>query len=80
MEEGPPAPLYREGALNNRKLRWSKAKVVSVTEKALKKRHVGFRKMSASEPLKKCRKEARDIRTEGWSLTRDKSRGNLSTA
>jgi hypothetical protein len=36
--------------------------------------------VNENEPLKKRRKRIDGIKTEGVSLTRDKSRGNLFTA
>ena len=36
--------------------------------------------MNANEPLMTCRKRRGDVKTEGESLTRDKSGGNLFTA
>ncbi len=42
-------------APNNRKRLWSRVMVVNVAEKALKKRHVGFKETNASKLLKKCR-------------------------
>lgn len=38
------------------------------------------KKVNENEPLMKCRKRNSDIKTEGVSLTRDKSGGNLITA
>jgi hypothetical protein len=36
--------------------------------------------MNVSEPLLNCRKRKDVVKTEGWSLTRDKSGGHLFTA
>jgi hypothetical protein len=67
-------------ASNHRKLLWSKAKVVSVTEKA-KQDFVRYVPMETNnrEPLIKCRKRRDAIKTRRWSLARDKSGGNLFT-
>jgi len=67
-------------APNHRKLLWSKAMVVSVTEKA-KLDFVRWvpMEMNTSEPLITCRKRRDAIKTGGSSLTRDKPGGNLST-
>jgi hypothetical protein len=43
-------------------------------------RQVRARKANASEPLMTCRKRSEDIKTEEWSLPREESGGNLSTA
>ena len=42
----PPATGLQERVANHRKRRWSKARVVSVTEKALQRRQVGDRSPS----------------------------------
>ncbi len=49
--------------LKKRKRRWSKARVVSVTEKALQRRQVGDRKANTREPPYKCRKLSDDVET-----------------
>ena len=59
----PPAIGLQERVANHRKRRWSKARVVSVTEKALQKRQVGDRKANTSEPPFKCRKCSDDVET-----------------
>ena len=51
-----PAIGLQERVANHRKRRWSKARVVSVTEKALQRRQVGDRKANTREPPFKCRK------------------------
>lgn len=38
---------------------------------------VPLQKMTAREPLMKCRKRRNDVKTGGKSLTRDKPRGHL---
>ncbi len=55
---GRPSEAGLQGqASNHRELRGSRARVVSVTEKAwLRPRQVGDRKTNASEPLRTCRK------------------------
>jgi hypothetical protein len=69
----------QEEASNHSKLRWSKAKVVSVREKVSYKISGRDQGDEAIKPLQKCRKRIDGIRTEGKSLTRDKLSGNLST-
>lgn len=67
-------------ASNHRKLLWSKAMVVSVTEKArLDLVRCVPMETNTSEPLITCRKRRNVIKTERWSLARDKSGGNLFT-
>ena len=60
---GPPAIGLQERIANHRKRRWSKAGVVSVTEKALQRRQVGDRKANTREPPFKCRKCSNDVET-----------------
>lgn len=68
-------------ALNRPELLWSRAMVVSVVGKgAAGPRQVRIMKTNASEPLMTCRKHRNDVETGAKSLTRDKSRRNLSTA
>lgn len=51
---------------------------MSVMEKVEHRFHqVRIKEMNVSELLMKYRKRRDDIKTEGESLTRDKSRGNL---
>ena len=59
----PPAIGLQERVANHRKRRWSKARVVSVTEKALQRRQVGDRKANTREPPFKCRKCSDDVET-----------------
>ena len=59
----PPAIGLQERVANRRKRRWSKARVVSVTEKALQRRQVGDRKANIREPPFKCRKCSDDVET-----------------
>ena len=71
----------QEEAPNHRKLRRSKAGVVSVAEKgAPPGRQVRARKANASKPLMTCRKRSEDIKTEEESLPREEPGGNLPTA
>ena len=71
----------QEQVSNHRKLRWSRARVVSVTEKGrIRFCQVWFKETSESEPPMTCRKRRDDVKTGGGSLTRDKSGGNLLTA
>ncbi len=58
-----PAIGLQERIANHRKRRWSKAGVVSVTEKALQRRQVGDRKANTREPPFKCRKCSDDVET-----------------
>ena len=58
-----PAIGLQERVANHRKRRWSKAGVVSVTEKALQRRQVGDRKANTREPPFKCRKCSDDVET-----------------
>ena len=58
-----PAISLQERVANHRKRRWSKARVVSVTEKALQRRQVGDRKANTREPPYKCRKLSDDVET-----------------
>ncbi len=55
--------------------------MVSVKEKAwIKLSQVRIQEMNVSEPLLKCRKSMNDVKTEGWKLTQEERKGNLSTA
>jgi hypothetical protein len=62
---GPPAIGLQEQVANRRKRRGSKARVVSVTEKASERRQVGDRKANTSELPFKCRKCSDDVETGG---------------
>lgn len=64
---------------NHFKLRWSKARVVSVKEKVSYKTSGKNQGDEAIKPLLKCRKRIDEIKTEGESLSRDKFGGNLFT-
>jgi hypothetical protein len=78
-EGGPLGTGVQAQVPNHLKLRWSKARVVSVQEKARRTRQVRVKETSASEPLMTCRKRKDGVKT-GWaSLTQDKPGGNLFT-
>ena len=65
-------------ASNHRKRLWTKATVVSVTEKAEQRLcQVSVMETNPSELLKKCRKRNDAIKTRRESLAWDKSGGNL---
>ena len=65
MRDGGRSPAIglQERVANHRKRRWSKARVVSVTEKAPQRRQVGDRKANTREPPFKCRKCSDDVET-----------------
>ena len=65
----PPAIGLQEQVANRRKRRGSKARVVSVTEKASNRRQVGDRKANTSELPSKCRKCSDDVETGGSCCT-----------
>ena len=62
---GPPVTGLQEQVANRRKRRGSKARVVSVTEKASERRQVGDRKANTSELPFKCRKYSDYVETGG---------------
>ena len=67
-------------ASNHLKLRWPKARVVSVKGKGgTRSRQMSVMETNTSEPLIKCRKRRNVIKTRGVSLTWDKSGGYLIT-
>ena len=67
-------------ASNHRKRLWSKATVVSVTEKAEQRLcQVSVMETNPSELLKKCRKRRDVIKTRRESLAWDKSGRDLIT-
>ena len=74
---GPPGAALQGEAPNHREVLWLNAGVLSVAEKASKRRQVRARKANASEP---CRKRSDGTKTGTWSLARDESGRNLSTA
>ena len=61
----PSEAALQEEASNHSKLRWSKARVVSVREKVSCKTSGKSRGDEATEPLLKCRKDIDEIKTEG---------------
>lgn len=75
----PSEAALQEEAANHSKLRWSKAKVVSVREKVSYKISGKDQGDEEIKPLLTCRKRKDEIKTEGKSLTRDKFSGNLFT-
>jgi len=78
-EGGPLGTGVQARVPNHLKLRWSRAKVVSVQEEARRTRQVRVKETSAGEPLMTCRKRRDDVKT-GWaSLTQEKPGGNLFT-
>jgi hypothetical protein len=81
MRDGsrPSEAALQEEASNHSKLRWSKAKVVSVREKVSGKTSGEDQGDEAIKPLLKCRNGIDEIKTEGMSLPRDKLGGNLLT-
>jgi len=71
----------QEQASNPLKLLWSRARVVSVKEKARRRLcQVRFKETSASEPLMRCRKSKDDVKTGGFLYPRISSGGSLLTA
>ncbi len=79
--EDSPSEIGLQGQISNhRKLRSSKARVVSVTGKgATRLRQVWITESKAIEPLLKYRKRMDDIKTEEVSLPRDQSGRSLLT-
>ena len=75
----PSEAALQEEASNHFKLRWSKARVVSVEEKVSYKISGKDQGDEAIKPLLTCRKRIDEIETEGKSLTQDKLNGNLFT-
>jgi hypothetical protein len=81
MEVWPSGVALQGEASNHRKLRRSRAGVVSVAETARRRaRQVGPEKANASEPLMTCRKLLDDIKTEAEAVSRDERGGSLLTA
>lgn len=81
MKDGgrPSEAALQEEDSNHSKLRWLRAKVVSVREKVSYKASGKDQGDKAIKPLLKCRKRKDEVKTEGKSLTRDKLSRNLST-
>ncbi len=80
MRERPLAAGLQDQAANRLELLWSRARVVSVKEKARTTCQVRVGKTSASEPFDEASKTEGDVKTEKRWLSRDKCWGNLSTA
>jgi hypothetical protein len=79
-EGGPLGAGLQEQASNHLKLRWLRARVVSVKEKAQQRLcQVWIKEMSASEPLMRCRNIRDGVKTGVLGDLQDKSRGNLFT-
>ena len=78
-EDGLFEAALQEEASNHSKLRWLRAKVVSVREKVSYKTSGESQGDEVIEPLLKCRKRIDEIKTEGMSLTQEKFGGNLFT-
>jgi hypothetical protein len=78
-EGGPLEAAVQAEASNNRKRLWSKAMVVSVTEKAQLDCVMWVAERRTIEPLVKGRKRMNDVKTGKESLSQDKSGGNLIT-
>jgi hypothetical protein len=76
-----PRAGLQEQAPNSLKLRWLRARVVSVKEKARRRLcQVRFKETSASEPLMRCRKYMDDVKTGSYLYPRISSWGSLLTA
>ena len=61
----------QEQAPNHLKLRWLRARVVSVKEKARQRLcQVRIKETSGSEPLMRCRKYLDDVKTGGYLYPR----------
>ena len=80
-DEGRPFGAgLQEQASNPLKLRWLRARVVSVKEKAQQRlSQVWIKEMSTSEPLMRCRNIRDGVKTGVLGDLQDKSRGNLVT-
>ena len=78
-EGGPLGTGVQAQVPNHLKLRWSKARVVSVQEKARSTRQVRVKETSGSEPLMTCRKGRDDVKTGRKLLAQDKPGGDLFT-
>ena len=75
----PSKATLQGRALNHFKLRWLRARVVSVEEKVSYKISGKDQGDEEIKPLLKCRKRINEIETEGESLTQDKLNGYLFT-
>ena len=78
-EERPLGTGVQAQVPNHLKLRWSKARVVSVQEKARRTRQVRVKETSGSEPLMTCRKGRDDVKTGRKLLAQEKPGRNLFT-
>jgi hypothetical protein len=78
-EGGPLGTGVQAQVPNHLKLRWSKARVVSVQEKARRTRQVRVKETSGSEPLMTCRKRWDDVKTGRVLLAQEKPGRNLFT-
>ncbi len=81
-DEGRPLEIGLQGQVSNHlELLGSRARVVSVEEKARHERvSVWAEETNASEPLMTGRNERMSTSKAGWLLLRDQSRGCLLTA
>ena len=71
----------QEQAPNRLKLRWLRARVVSVREKAWQRLcQVRIKETSTSEPLMRCRKSSDGVETGGFLYPRISLWGGLLTA
>jgi hypothetical protein len=81
MRVGPSKPVYRHRLQTTSSRVGKEPNVVSVEEKASRRRcQVRIKESSASEPLMMCRKRRDDVKTGGKSLNREESGRNLITA
>ena len=78
-EGGPLGTGVQAQVPNHLKLRWSKARVVSVQGKARRTRQVRVKDTSGSEPLMTCRKGRDDVKTGRELLAQEKPGRNLFT-
>ena len=78
-EGGPLGTRVQAQVPNHLKLRWSKARVVSVQGKARRTRQVRVKETSGSEPLMTCRKGRDDVKTGKELLAQEKPGRNLFT-
>ena len=79
-EGGPLGAGLQEQASNHLKLRWLRARVVSVKEKAQQRLcQVWIKEMSSSEPSTRCRNIRGGVKTGVLGDLQDKSRGSLFT-
>ena len=78
-EGGPLGTRVQAQVPNHLKLRWSKARVVSVQGKVRRTRQVRVKETSGSEPLMTCRKGRDDVKTGRELLAQEKPGRNLFT-